>query len=179
MRDLKKRLLHGGLPETLLADKKEPEFYAEWMDSYFARDLQELFRVDKRHGFFRLVEALMRQSGALLEVTQMSKACGISRPTVMSYLEILQQTYLLHWLRPYHGRGKQELLRQPKVYGFDTGFVSHYLGWADLRAEDCGRLWEHLVLEFLLAHYPPQSIYFWRDKQQHEVDFIVRKPRAG
>ena len=49
--DLRERLLRGGLPPALLAKTHDPEFYAEWLDGYFARDVQELFRLEKRAGF--------------------------------------------------------------------------------------------------------------------------------
>ncbi len=175
--DLRKRLFQGGLPQALLAPAKDADFYAEWLDSYYARDVQELFRVEKRSGFLLLVEAVLRQSGCLFEVSSLAKMCQLSRPTVLNYLEVLQLTHVLYLLRPYHQGGSQELVRQPKLYGFDTGFVSHIRGWGELRSEDCGILWEHLVLEHLLATFAPSKIFFWRDKQQHEVDFVTPEGR--
>jgi predicted AAA+ superfamily ATPase len=171
--DIRRRLFLGGLPEALLAERKEPQFYTEWLDSCFARDIQELFRVDKRQGFLQTAETLFRQSGSLFEATSVAKHVGISRPTVMNYLEILQVTHLLTLLRPFHGGGRQELVRQPKAYGFDTGFVSFYRGWNELRQEDLGPLWEHLILDELRAQLPQRQIHFWRDKQGHEVDFVL------
>ncbi len=171
------RLLLGGLPEVLLAGRIEPEFYSEWLDSYFARDVQELFRVEKRSAFLLLVETMLRQSGGLLDVTKLSKLVGLSRPTVMTYLDALQVTHVVHVLHPFHGGRKRELLAQPKVYGFDTGFVAHARGWTDLRPEDCGRLWEHLVLDTLLALPSPLKIHFWRDRSQREVDFVLPRGR--
>jgi predicted AAA+ superfamily ATPase len=66
----------------------------------------------------------------------------------------------------------------PGVYPFDTGFVCHARGWDRLRAEDHGVLWEHLVLETLLATELPK-LHFWRDKQQREVDFVVPRGREA
>ncbi len=172
------RLLRGGLPQALLARQLEPEFYSEWLDSYFARDVQELFRVEKRSAFLLLVETLLRNSGSLAETTSLAKTAGISRPTVLSYLEALQVTHVIHVLRPYHGGGKRELLAQPKIYGFDTGFVAHARGWTDLRTEDCGRLWENLVLDTLLSLSEPRKIHFWRDHSQREIDFVLPRGRG-
>ncbi len=177
VRDLRTRLLHGGLPGALLAETRDPEFYAEWLDSFFARDIQELFRVEKRAAFLRLVELLLRQSGGLAEVTALGRGAGLSRPTVMNYLEILQLTHAVTLLRPFHGGGRQELLHQPKIYAFDTGFVAHARGWDELRDEDCGVLWEHVVLEHLQATLDATKLHYWRDKSQREVDFVV--PRRG
>lgn len=175
--DLRVRLLRGGLPGALVADTTDPELYAEWLDSYFARDIQELFRVEKRTAFLMLVELLLRQSGGLAEITTLGRATGLSRPTVMSYVDILQATHVITVLRPFHGAGRQELLHQPKVYGFDTGFVAHCRGWGELREDDCGQLWEHLVLEALQAWAEPSRLHYWRDKSGREVDFVI--PRRG
>ena len=177
--DLDRRLLHGGLPPALLADHPPADFYAEWVDSFYARDVQELFRVEKRAGFLQLLETLLRQSGGLVEATTLARATSLSRPTVMNYLEVLQVTHAIALLRPFHGGGKQELTHQPKVYGFDTGFVAWARGWNELHAEDRGLLWEHLVLETLMSLGVERRIHFWRDKQQREVDFVVPVGRDG
>lgn len=179
VKDIRHRLLRGGLPQALLAAQADPELYSEWLDSYFARDIQELFRVDKRGAFLRLLETLLRQSGGLAEVTSLARACDLSRPTTMSYLDVLQVTHAVHVLRPYHAGGSQELVRQPKIYGFDTGFVAHTRGWSELRTEDCGQLWEHLVLDALLSLSPARKVHFWRDKRQREVDFVLPRGREG
>jgi uncharacterized protein len=174
--DLRERLRRGGLPPALLSARSDPEFYSEWLDSYFARDVQELFRVGRRTEFLRLVELLLRQSGGLLEVTSLAKHAGVSRPTIGAWLDALQITHVAHVLRPYAEGGRREILAQPKVYGFDTGFVCFARGWEELRPEDCGLLWEHLVLDTLLA-MPVRRLHFWRDKQQREVDFVIPRER--
>ena len=170
--DTRERLLRGGLPPALLAASPNPEFYAEWLDSYFARDVQELFRLEKRAGFLRVLELLMRQSGGMLDVTKLAAESQISRPAVTNWLEVYQVTHVAHLVRPFSAGGRREIVAQPKVFGFDTGLVCHARGWDQLRPEDCGVLWEHLVLDTLIAAGAPK-IHFWRDKQQREVDFVV------
>ncbi len=174
--DLRHRLLRGGLPPALLAERHDPEFYSEWQDSYFARDVQELFRVEKRAGFLRVLSLLLRQSGGLLSVTKLASDSQVSRPTIMNWLEIYEVTHTMRVLRPFAAGGRREIVAQPKVYGFDTGFVCHTRGWDRLRNEDCGTLWEHLVLESLAAAGVPRICY-WRDKQQREVDFVLPRGR--
>jgi predicted AAA+ superfamily ATPase len=178
VKDLRDRLLRGGLPPALLATERRQEFYSEWMDSYFARDVQELFRLEKRTAFLKLLELVLRQSGGLLEFSSLAKHSGVSRPTVMNWLEIFQITHVVHLLRPYAEGGRREILAQPKLYGFDTGFVCHARGWDNLRPEDCGLLWEHLVLDTLLSIPVPQ-VCFWRDKQKREIDFVIPRGRSA
>jgi len=174
---LLKRLHHGGLPETLLAEKKLPSFYREWLDSFFARDIQRLFAFRDPDKFHTLFEYLLKQSGGLLEVTRTAGALAIGRPTVESHLRALEATHAVTVLRPFHGGSRKELVRMPKVYGFDTGFVSFCRGWDPLRVDDYGPLWEHVVLEQLQARGHPWRIHYWRDVSGKEVDFVVARSR--
>jgi len=176
--DLRTRLLRGGLPPALLADRLDPEFFSEWQDSYFARDVQELFNVEKRAGFLRVLELLLRQSGGMLDVTRLSKESQISRPTIANWLEVYEVTQVVHLLRPFSGGGQREIVAQPKAFGFDTGLVCHARGWDSLRPDDCGVLWEHLVLDSILAS-GTDRLHFWRDKQQREIDFVVPRGRES
>ena len=170
---LEDRLYRGGLPQRVLDDSDDPEFYSEWLDSYFARDIQELFRVSKRSEFLRLTELLIRRNGSALETTSLSKETLLTRPTVNNYLEILETTHVIRRIRPFHGGGRREILSQPKCYAFDTGFVVHNCGWKELRSSDCGNLLENLVLDELEAKFPSLSIHYWRDKQKREIDFVI------
>ena len=123
-------------------------------------------------------KSLLRQSGGLLEITSLARASELSRPTTISYLDALELTHAVHVVRPYHAGGTRELVRQPRVYGFDTGFVAHVRGWSDLRPDDCGVLWEHLVLD-TLGSIPNVRVHHWRDKQRREVDFVVPRERGA
>ncbi|HOY58340.1 MAG TPA: ATP-binding protein [Verrucomicrobiota bacterium] len=172
-----KRLFHGGLPPALLADTKPPSFYREWMDSFFARDIHRLFEFRDMNRFNAVFEYLLRQSGGQFLVTKTATAVGVTRPTVESHLRALEITHAITLVRPFFGGGQSEIVKQPKVYGFDTGFVSHARGWDPLRPEDYGALWEHLVLEHLQAHFPDTTIRYWRDKAGREVDFVLAHSR--
>jgi hypothetical protein len=125
-----------------------------------------------------LFELLLRQSGNMFGVTSLAKHAELSRPTVMNYVDALQTTHAITLLRPFSGGGRREIIAQPKVYGFDTGFVSYCQGWTELRAADRGPLWEHVVLETLQSFLDERKLFFWRDKQQREVDFVVQQARG-
>ena len=170
---LNDRLLRGGMPQMLINATEDPEFYSEWLDSFYARDIQELFRVSKRYEFLKLCEILMRQNGGLAEITSLAKHSGLTRPTVSNYLNILEASHFIHILRPFHAGGRREILSQPKIYAFDTGFVAYYRGWNELRPTDCGSLFENLVLDVLQAYFPEQKLQFWKDKQNREIDFVL------
>ena len=101
--DLDQRLLFGGLPEPLLSRSKDTGYFSEWFDSFFARDIQELFSIRNRTGYMKLMKLIYRSSGNLLDYTQLSKNSGLSRPTVMTYIESLRIAQNIYILTPFHG----------------------------------------------------------------------------
>ena len=173
--DLKHRFLHGGLPPFFLAKAFPERDFQEWTDAYWARDVQELFRLERRHSFQRFAELLFVQSGGMFEATRFARDCEVSRTTIVNYLAVLEATYVAHVLRPFSSRKTTEIVSAPKVYAFDSGFVCHARGWSALREDDLGVLWEHFVLNELHARLQSRDIGYWRDKRQHEVDFVIKR----
>jgi predicted AAA+ superfamily ATPase len=174
--NLPHRLLHGGLPPYFLSPELPEREFQEWMDAYWAKDIQELFRLERRHAFQTLLELLLAQSGGLFEATKFAAPCEVSRVTIQNYLRVLEATLVVHLLRPFSSRRQTEIIAAPKVYGFDTGFVCAHRGWTALRYEDLGHLWEHFVLNEIQAALQTRDIRFWRDKRGHEVDFVWARP---
>jgi len=173
--DIKHRLHRGGLPPFFLAGDFPEAEYQEWLDSYWAKDIQELFRLERRASFQKLFEMIAAQSGGIFEATRFAAPCEISRQTVTNYLSVLEATMVAHVIRPYSTQSSTELVSAPKVYAFDTGFVCYARGWLDLRQDDLGALWEHLVLNEIQAHRQAQQVNYWRDKNKHEIDFVLRR----
>ena len=173
--DFQRRFLRGGLPPFFLeSDMPEREFQ-EWIDAYWAKDIQELFRLERRYSFQRFFELLMTQSSAIFEATRFARRCGVSRTTISNYLSVLEATFVVHVVRPFSTHRTTEIVSAPKVYGFDTGFVCYHRGWSDLRREDLGLLWEHFVLNEIHAHLQTRQISYWRDKRGHEIDFVIAR----
>jgi predicted AAA+ superfamily ATPase len=176
--DLRHRLLHGGLPPFFLSASLPEKDFQEWMDAYWAKDIQELFRLERRGSFQKFFELLMAQSGGIFEATRFATPCEVSRQTITNYLGVLEATFVAHVLRPYSTRRATEIVAAPKVYGFDTGFVCYHRGWHGLRNDDLGPLWEHFVLNEMHARLQGEPVLYWRDKSLHEVDFILRRRGA-
>ena len=172
---LLERLHRGGLPPFLLAAQLPERDFQEWMDAYWAKDIQELFRLERRQSFQRFAELLFIQSGGMFEATRFARDCEVSRTTITNYLAVLEATFVAHVLRPFSARRATEIIAAPKVYAFDTGFVCHHRGWSTLRDDDLGVLWEHFVLNELHARLQTRDIRYWRDKRQHEIDFVLQR----
>lgn len=173
--DMRHRFLRGGLPPFFMPRKLPEKDFQEWVDAFWAKDIQELFRLERRPSFQRFVELIMIQSGGIFEATKFAQPCEVSRPTIANYLHVLEATFVATVVRPFSTHRATEIVAAPKVYGFDTGFVCYHRGWHELRSDDMGHLWEHFVLNEINAALQGQQINYWRDKNQHEVDFVLKR----
>ncbi len=173
--NLTQRLYRGGLPPFLMAPLPVERDFQEWMDAYWAKDIQELFRLERRQSFLHFVELLLVNSGGIFEATRYARACEVSRPTIANYLSVLETTFVAHVVRPFSTSKTAEIVAAPKVYAFDTGFVCYFRGWREPRNDDMGQLWEHYVLNEIHGRLQTRRVSYWRDKQGHEVDFVIAR----
>ncbi|MCL4380196.1 DUF4143 domain-containing protein [Candidatus Dependentiae bacterium] len=177
--DLRHRFLFGGFPAFFVEKKLPEQAFQEWIDSYWAKDIQELFSVGKRNSFQKFLELLLVNSGGMFEATKYTAPCEVSRATIMNYLSIFEETFVVSVIRPYSTRKQSEIVMAPKVYGMDTGFVCYAQGKGELRNEDLGFLWEACVLNELQGYLQTRAINYWRDKRDHEIDFVIQHRAKG
>jgi predicted AAA+ superfamily ATPase len=116
--DLEHRMLRGGLPLFFLAPAVPERDFQEWMDAYWAKDILELFRLERRAAFQRLFELVLVRSGGIFDASRFARDCGVSRTTIANYLSVLEATSVAHVVRPYSEGGSAELVAAPRVYGF-------------------------------------------------------------
>src|SRR3989338_8560964 len=134
--DLIFRMHRGGLPPFFLAHEYPEYSFQEWMDSFWAKDIQELFRLERRYSFQKFMELLFSQSGGIFEATSFARPCEVSRTTISNYLKVLEATVVMNVIKPFSTYSPTEIVSAPKVYAFDTGFICYYKGWDRLRGED-------------------------------------------
>jgi hypothetical protein len=172
--DIRHRFLRGGFPSFFMNESLPEKDFIEWIDAYWAKDIQDFFTVSKRSAFQKFVELLLANSGGMFEISNYTTPCEVSRPTIESYLNVLAETFVVHIVRPFSTHKASEIVKAPKVYGFDTGFVCYAKGRGELRAEDLGFMWEHVVLNELHGYLQKQSIQYWRNKLNKEIDFVIK-----
>jgi predicted AAA+ superfamily ATPase len=106
--DLRYRLLREGLPPFFLAKDLEERDFQEWTDAYWAKDIQELFRLERRDSFQKFTELILAQSGGIFEATRFANPCEVSRPTIANYLRVLEATFVAHVIRLFSTRRPTE-----------------------------------------------------------------------
>lgn len=120
--------------------------------------------------------------GQLVNFTTLSTAANVSDATVKRWLSILEASYIVFLLRPYHKNLGKRIVKRAKLYFYDPGLICYLL---QIKQKDLathpnkGNIFESFIITDILKHYYNKGIdprvYFWRDKTEHEIDCIIEE----
>jgi predicted AAA+ superfamily ATPase len=173
--------LKGGFPNALLTKNNDTSMLwrQNFIKSYLERDLPLLGLNANAVMLRRLWEILAHQNGQLLNISAISKALGLSVPTVKHYIQFMEAAFLLQVVKPYFGNIKKRLTKAPKVYLLDTGILHALLNLNSL--DDifghiaAGPSFENFIYNQMLALVGQENIYFYRTADGTEMDFVIAK----
>lgn len=179
---LEQRLWLGGYP-ALHAQFRELQpqtWFASYLATYLERDVRQLLNVSNLALFQRFVLMCAARSGQLLNLNSLAADCGISQPTARQWLTVLQASYVVTLLPPYHRNFGKRLVKTPKLYFLDTGLLCHLLRVPDALALQThalrGAIFETWVVTEVIKHRYNQGLsadlYFWRDNHGVEIDLV-------
>jgi len=178
--EIQRLWLRGGLPESYLSNTDEESYI--WRDAfiktYLERDIPQLGIQVSSVNLRRFWSILAHMHGQLWNASQIARALGVSAPTVRHYLDILQETFVVRQLIPYHQNIKKRLLKSPKVYIRDSGLLHSLLRIKtidELYGHPVqGTSWEGFIIEQIAGILPEDTpIYFYRTAAGAEVDLII------
>jgi hypothetical protein len=177
----------GGYPPVLA--RRNARARGEWLDAYVStyleRDLPSLGVRLPPQRLRRLWTMLTHVHGNLLNVSDLARALGVSPHTVAGDLDVLEATFMIRRLQPYHANVQKRLSKSAKLYLRDSGLL-HFL--AGLRAPAELETWprrgasfEGMVIEELGAwaaeRFVRPGIHFWRTQAGGEVDLLIEAGR--
>lgn len=164
---------HGGMPEPFMAE--DPIQSERWRQQYFTdlvrEDVLEFSRIQEIRVMRLLLELLRERLGSPLSIASLARDLQVAPNTVAKYIDILEALYVIFLVRPFHRNVARAILKEPKVYFFDTGYV---------RGDD-GVKWENACGAMLLKHThfeqdvlgKQSSLHYLRTKEGAEVDFVL------
>ena len=169
--------LYGGYPKIVLTDDVsiKEKYLQQIIDTYIRKDIRDLAEIKEVNKFNQLVEILASQSGNLLNISELSNTCNLQRQTLEKYIFLLEQTYVIHLLRPFSRNLRTELSKTPKIFFYDTGLMQ-MLWLKRLQRELLGSVFETSVFAELVKKFGRDSVTFWRTSDKREIDFILRLP---
>ncbi len=170
----------GGFPESFLAKTDEASFRwrQAFIQTHLERDLPGLGIRVPSTALRRFWLMLAHSHGQLWNGSQIASSLGVAAPTVRRYLDILQDTFMVRQLQPYHANLKKRLVKRPKVYLRDSGLLHALLGIMDFDALSghplVGASWEGWAIEQVLAIIPSHwHTYFYRTARGAEIDLLL------
>jgi len=178
---IENRLLYGFYPEVLNNQGNEREILKNLASSYLYRDILAFSEIRKPEILDNLLLALSLQMGSEVNYNELAQTIGVNKITIQKYIDILEKGYIVFRLNSFSRNIRNEIKRNRKIYFYDTGVRNMIIGNfnpLNLRT-DVGALWEN----FLISERKKQNIYkdtfariyFWRTKQQQEIDFVEEK----
>ena len=183
----KVNLLHGGFPEALARPKSRSLWYASYLQTYLERDVRAITNVRDLVTFRRFISLLATRHGQVLNKTDLAAPLGVSVPTIGEWLRILEMTGQIILVPPYFENFGKRIIKSPKLYWEDSGLACYLLGITSQseleRSPFLGPLFEGFVASEILKSQvnrgERKELYFFRDQQGLEVDFLLPRPNDG
>ena len=174
-------MLQGGYPPLYDRPVTPGDWFPNYVSTYLERDVRQLLAVRDLSLFQRFLKMCAARSGQLLNLSALGADCGISHVTAREWLTVLEASYIVYLLRPYHRNFGKRLVKMPKLYFLDAGLMAYLLGIRDTGTLSThasrGALFETLVVsEWNKRQYNTGQVaelYFWRDSAGHEVDLLI------
>jgi hypothetical protein len=178
-------LLKGGFPEVVGHPSVADVWFRSYIQTYLERDVRAISSIRDLATFRRFLSLVVSRIGTVLNRSDIATPMGVSVPTISEWLNILEATHLILLVPPYYENFGKRLIKSPKLYFADTGLAAYLLGMENermlARSTFYGPLFESFVAsEIVKAQINAgrkKELYFFRDRQGLEVDFLV--PKSG
>ncbi|MFT4241181.1 MAG: ATP-binding protein [Acidovorax sp.] len=177
---LDRLMLTGSYPALHAQGIAAGDWYPSYVATYVERDVRQVMNVQDLTTFQRFLRLCAARNGQLLNLTALAGEAGISQGSARDWLAVLESSYLVHRLPPYHRNFGKRLVKTPKLYFLDSGLACWLLG---ITSESMlalhplrGALFEGWVVgEFIKARFNAgrsADLYFWRDSNGLEADLL-------
>jgi len=180
---LDRYLLQGGYPAVHARRLDTQRYYADYVASYVERDVRSLSAVQDLGTFQRFMRLCAARTAQLLNLNALANDCGISQPTAHAWMNLLEASFIVKRIAPYHRNFGKRLVKTPKLYFLDTGLCAWLLGITSERDMQShyarGALFETWAvteaLKWRAVRGNAQPLYFWRDNIGNEVDLLLEQ----
>lgn len=179
--DLYDYLFHGSYPR-IYHEKPDLElWYNSYIRTYLERDVRSTLQIKDLAKFQLFLRLCAGRHGQQLNLNSLGQECGISQPTAQSWLSILEASYIVFRIQPFHKNLNKRLVKTPKLYFYDSAIVCRLLG---IDSKDhlaihssLGAIFEGFVLceikKFFANLGKPAPLYFWQSHGGHEIDALL------
>jgi uncharacterized protein len=176
-------IISGGFPAALARPRtRRHAWYQSYIQTLVQRDVRNLARISALDSIPRLLQMAANQSARLFNTSELASPFQLSLPTVRDYITLLERVFLIDLLQPWHLHSTKRLIKTPKLHINDTGIAAALLG-VNADRLNCnrallGQMLETFVFQELRrqasAHSEPIAFYHFRNRDDHEVDIVLK-----
>ncbi|MFV1975118.1 MAG: ATP-binding protein [Candidatus Scalindua sp.] len=174
-------IFRGGFPEPLARPIVADMWFSSYIQTYLERDVRAISSIRDLAVFRRFLSILASRVGQLLNRTDLAAPLGVSVPTISEWMSILEITSQIILVPPYYENFGKRMIKSSKVYFTDSGMLCHLLGIESeqmlFKSPFSGPIFEGFIAsEILKMQYNSgkrRELYFFRDQQGLEVDFLI------
>ena len=176
--------LYSGLYPAICAQKNKARlFYPSYVKTYLERDVRDLLRIKDQLQFMRFMKLCAARVGSIFNASELAGQIGVDNKTITHWMSVLQASYLITLLPPYHENISKRLVKSPKLYFNDPGLVCFLLDIESPRQLERdkmrGAIFENYVVMEVIKHRYNRGllngVYFYRDSNQREVDILLKE----
>jgi predicted AAA+ superfamily ATPase len=174
-------MVKGFYPRIYDMDIPPEHYYPSYIQTYIERDVRQITNISNLHLFQKFMKLAAGRVGQLINYSNFANELGINLKTVQAWFSILETSFVVFFLYPYHKNFSKRLVKMPKMYFYDTGLACSLLG---IKSQDNiqqhwakGALFENFVIADMMKNYynkaqiPPLA--FWRDNTGNEIDCLI------
>ena len=181
-RKLYRRIWQGSFPKIQGMSKKQRLiYYRSYTQTYIQRDVRDMAGGFDEIRFHNFITAAAARTGQLLNCADLARDAAVDSKTAKSWLSVLRASGLVYLLQPWHSNLTKRLIKAPKLYFLDTGLASYLTKWTDPETLSAGAMSGSMLETWLFAeilksywHRGQEAyFYFYRDKDQREVDLLI------
>ncbi len=181
---LDETLFSGGYPRIFNESIDPSEWLRSYAATYVERDVRSMSQVGDLAAFQRFVELCAGRTSQLLNFSALASDCGVSQPTARAWLSILEASFILFRLPPFHANLGKRLVKMPKLHFYDTGLACWLIGIRtpeQLRSHPLrGPIFETWIVSEIVKHRmnrgETRGLFFYRNRDGAEVDLMVERP---
>lgn len=174
-------ILKGGYPELYDKERKPSIWYPSYIRTYIERDVKLIRNIENTLLFNRFLQLCAGRTGQQLNVSALSNDAGVDVKTVQAWLSILQSSYIIYLLPPYHKNYNKRVVKSPKLYFVDTGLACSLLGirqTAELENSHFrGALFENFMITEIMKQNRNKGsntgLFYWKENNGLEVDLLA------
>lgn len=176
-------IFKGSYPRVLVQDINPVDFYPSYIQTYIERDLRTMIAIKDLSLFISFLKVCAGRIGQLFNASAIANEIGVDYKTIQHWLSILEASYVIYTLKPWHVNFNKRLVKSPKIYFYDTGLVCNLLQITNENQIDLhylkGALFENFIINEHVKFYfnsgKPFSGFFWRDSAGNEIDLLFEQ----